>query len=126
GDRDDGLFALLARFDPDLPARAGVLHRIHQDVRDTLNEASWVGVHEQRRIIRRDRQTVSLLADQRLHALDRLGYGCLEWQALQPEIDAPLADTRDVEQVVDEPREMRHLSPNDRDGGPSVLILCQR
>src|SRR5581483_2310211 len=66
GDRDDGLFALLARFDPDLPARAGVLHRIHQDVRDTLNEASWVGVHEQRRIIRRDRQTVSLLADQRL------------------------------------------------------------
>ena len=103
----------------------GVLGRVRQDVRHTLNQTRGVPVHAQRSVAR-DRNLVVPLLDERLDDLDRLRnhVGQLDRPALQ--LDAPLCDTGDVEQIIYQPRQVRDLTLDNVDGGLSVSSWPRR
>ena len=62
-----------------------------------------------------DRQFMMLFRDKRSNGLDGLRDDLGKLDGVAPQLDAPLSDARDIEQVVDEPCEVRNLSLNDTD-----------
>ncbi len=114
-DRDQRAAAVFAHFEMDLAAAIAVLHRIGQHVRDALHETRRIAVDAQRALGRR-RELLRLLPDQRLDHLDGLRDDVAKLDGLALQLDASARDARNVEQIVDEPRQPVDLALHDADG----------
>src|SRR5262245_36233802 len=106
GDRQHGERTLSMGFELDFPARIRVLRRVGEQVADALHEPCTVAIDTKRRVAHADDDLVPLLAHERLCAFERFGdyVGEIDGPALQ--LDSPLRDARDVEQIVYEPRQL--------------------
>src|SRR6185437_15922343 len=111
-DRDLFAFQLYAHLD--LAAGIGVLHRVVQNVADALHEARAVPAHVDRREGLRDGEAMRFFAYERLHGLRRLLDDLAELERLAAQQDLPPRDARNVEQIVDEPRELARLTAEHR------------
>jgi hypothetical protein len=103
----------------DLGAAVAVLRRVRQDVQDDLRHT--VGID-------RDAETVSWhidldlmisLLENRTRHLERSHHHLSDLDALLAQLDLSARDARDVEQIVDQPHEMRDLPFDD-------LLLVRR
>src|SRR5690348_7000732 len=101
-----------SRGHPYLPTLGRVLRRISHDVADALHEASLVSSNKQGSRARYLYQLVLLLSEERGDGLDALRNGLCNVDGLSLESDQSLVDACDVEQIVDESRQLPHL-PSD-------------
>ncbi len=72
------------------------------------------------------RHLVALVSQQGFDRFEGLRDDFGEPHRLASQVDATLGDARDVEQVVHEPREVRHLPANDADGSLRAHVRWQR
>ncbi len=107
---DDGLIAFAAQLQTDLAPRIGILGRVGEHVGDALYQPRVVAIDVQRLEAGADKQNVLLFPQQRLHAFAGLRDDRGKLLRRAPQLDAPLRDPRDVEQVVHQPRQMGHLT----------------
>ena len=96
--------SIAVRGHEDPAALPGVLRRVVQEVADDLGEASQVAEYAQRVGRDLDGQRVVPCVDQRAARLDGARDDRRDLDRLAPEVDLPLRDAGDVEQVLDEPR----------------------
>src|SRR5579862_3203608 len=76
----------------------------------------------ERPVARMNLQVVRALPNHRLNRLHGLSDDLGDLYALLPQVDSPLGNSRDVEQVIDQMGEMRDLALNDLDdaAGPGI------
>ncbi len=89
-----------------------VFRSVRQYVDEALHESRAVAVYVDRHVLREDGNLVPLLADRRRNRLDSLGNHGREVDRTTLQLDPPLRDSRHIEKVVDEPRQMCRLAPN--------------
>ena len=109
-DAHDDLLALPLRGDDDVPRLPRVLRRIRQQIRKELREAHPIAVDAQPLTRQLDAQVMAAFLQQRADDLHRLLEGFRKLHRSPPQLELPTGNARHVEEVVDEPREVRHLS----------------
>jgi hypothetical protein len=106
-------------------AVVGVLRGVVEQVAENLYQAREVAAHHQRAVGAIDRQLVAMLGDHRLQRLDRARDDRLAAHRLLRQPDRAARDARDVEQIVDQPRQVHRL-PIDDVARPFQLRVLER
>ena len=97
-----------------LPSSRRELRRVLQEVRDDLREAHPITVHPHLGRRREHLQPDLALHEPGALVLGRAMRELVQIEPLALELDLPVRDARDVEQIVDEPRQLPHLPMEDR------------
>ena len=97
------------------------LGRVLEEVADHLGEARGVGEHEERLAALLDFHRDLAGPEHRAVVLERAAHDRAQLEPLALELDLVPRDPRDVEEVVDERRELRDLPLDDRAGLPGLL-----
>src|SRR6185369_9992749 len=110
----------------DALAFARELRRVVDQVGEDLGETYRIGIH--REAFRRKDQGEPLMpvVDEGLHRLHRRAQNTAEVDRLLPDLEAIVVDAADVEQVVDEAREVGGLSDDDVVRPPHLRIDRRR
>jgi hypothetical protein len=119
-----GISARPAPLDLDAPALGRELRGVVQQVRQHLRQPVDVAGHDEPDRAR-DAQLVAARLDQRHRGLDRARHHVAQLDRMPFDHDLALRDAADVEQVVDEPRQVRDL-PLDHAGGPPHAVGRER
>ena len=112
-DADHGVALVEAGVKLDPAAGLGVLGRVVQQVDDDLLEPGRVGLQLDRRGFDREAKRVPSFVNEGLDDLGRRSDDRGEVDALAPELDLATADPRDVQQVIDQARELADLAIDD-------------
>ena len=119
----DRLIAVATHGDGDLAPGRRVLHRVGEEVRQHLLEPCRIrGDPRGRRVHADDVPRAGGAAVQRRHAPGDLG----EVDGLQAQHDLAGHHARDVEQIVDDPREVLHLAADDVAGARAGVVAAGR
>jgi hypothetical protein len=111
--RDCDLVVFDSRRETDSPTGRGVLRGVDQQVRDDLREPRQVAFEGNRLRRQIDRQRVARSIDDRLRDLDRTLDDRRKLQRFTPQMELAARHARDVEQVVEQVRHLRHLPIDD-------------
>ena len=122
--RDDPIAIALGREDDLLPLPA-VLGGVVQQVGEDLNHPVRVDVDGQPVGRDRDAQGLALLAKQRESDLGGLRRDGGELHALSVQFDLAAGDARDIEQIVDQPTQVRNLALDDLELGIDLAAAAE-
>lgn len=112
---DDGEpFPSPLQLDADLPAGIGIFRGIGEDVCHALDQAGVIDAEIKPLEYRADQQLVIPFTQEWLDYLDRIGDDRRDRNGRGPQFDAAFRDSRDVQKIVHDPNEMRHLTLDDR------------
>ena len=120
--RDHRLVLLGMELEPDAPAFRGVLGGVVEEVADHLGQAGGVALHLERARRQRHHQLLAARVDQRPRGLDRARDHRGEVDRLALQRDLAARDARDVEQVVDQPRQLVDLALDDVARARALLV----
>ncbi len=122
----DGDFGAIAAYrDRDTPAPLRVLGCIAQHVAQSLRQARRIAEYLQRLSGHIDGQIVRALGEHRMSRLDRPRDEIRDFVRLFREVDLAARDARDIQQVIDESRQVRNL-PLDDIPRPAELRILDR
>ena len=109
GDAHDRFVRHTPHRDLDMSAAIRVVHGVVQQIAEDLREPYWIRVDQHRRVWQGDAKQnpgrVDLFPVEVYRAID----DNREVKPLLSQLDLAVADTRDLEQIVDEPHEMLDL-----------------
>ena len=106
---DGDLVVLTPGIDLDVTARVGVFRRVLQQVGDHLRETNDIAIDVERADRHRNRDLMFPGVDERPGDFDRARDCRGHVEALAPQVDLAHRRPRDVEQIVHQTREVRHL-----------------
>ena len=113
GDREQRLAAILAQVDADVPRRRRELGGIGEQVADHLGQPHRIAVDPHRLVRKRDHGRNEPARERRPGLLERAADDLAQVGRLLVQLDLAGGDARDVEQVVDQAREVPHLALDD-------------
>ena len=113
GDADHGLAVFGESADLDAPAFGRVLGGVGEQVGDDLLGARGIGEERHRLVGHVDRQLVLLLVHDRPHSVGGAADDRQDIDVFLLEGDLIAVDARNIEQIVDEPREVLRLAVDD-------------
>src|SRR6185437_9928056 len=111
---DDSLVILRSGNQVNLASPVGVLGSVAEDVRDHLCQALGVAFHRQCPLELFYDESVLAFIDERFGLLERGVNGDSQIERRAVQLDLPLGNSRQVEQVVHELRQMRYLPAHHR------------
>src|ERR1700683_5401006 len=101
----------------DFASRIREFGGICQNVADALNESGPVATDVQLPVTRDGQRLVPLLAQQGFNSFYGLRENSSEFERLPIQLYAPPGDARDIQQIVDQTRELRDLPSDNLDAG---------
>ncbi len=114
-DLDDRLLPFRPALDANVPAGIGVLGGVRQYVDHALHEPRAIAIDVQRELLGDNRDVVPLLTNHRRHRLRGLSDDACQIDRLALQLNPALSDPRDIQQIVDQTRQVSRLAPNHAD-----------
>src|SRR5690606_5619443 len=114
------------RRDADVPARAGVLDAVRDEVPEYLREPDRIAVKLDRLGWDVDRERLMLCRDLRSPRVDGGRDHVLQRDRLEPQRQLVLRDAAHVDEIVDEADQVLALPAHDRNGAAQIVILDPR
>ena len=122
-DLDQHVRALVHGGDLDTPARLGVLHRVQDQVLEDLLQSNPVCHHRQRLGGQADHHLMAADLERALAGFERVANFGGDVDGLAAQFDDAAGDARDVQEILDQPRHLRHLPVHGLEQGLGALRL---